>query len=534
MSNAASAAPSLPFRQALLAMLGIGLVNMLVALDQTVVSTALPSIVSELKGFEYYAWVATAYLLASVVTVPIFGRLGDYFGRKRFVVASVVIFVAASILCGLAGSMPMLIAARGLQGFGGGMMVRTAFASVPDLFPDARTRVRWQVVLAAAYGVGTAAGPSLGGFLSEHYGWRSTFFINFPVGAASLYCISRYLPSIRHSRSGRINLDVAGAILIAITLGGLQMLVEGLPASGLSWANLRLVLLIAASIGLLLWCERRASHPILPLDLFRHADIVRLFMLSGLAGFVMFSLIFFAPLLLQGGFGLSPQTAGVLATPLAAFIAVGSILNTHIVVRLKQPTLILSLGFSLMLCACLGTAATFQSTGHWLPVLSMMAGGTGLGFVLNNMNIFGQEIAGRERFGITTALMQSTRMVGGMLGTTLIGTLVTHTYASGVAAAFKNLPGAEPASRWMARFDDPQILVDPASQNRLLSELAHTALSGPDLLQACRAVLVSAIHTGLLLTAAAALAAVLMVHKLRHIVLHKRLSTPLTAASVPE
>lgn len=522
---------SLPFRHALMAMLGIALVNMLVALDQTVVSTALPSIVSELKGFEYYAWVATAYLLASVVTVPIFGRLGDYFGRKRFVVASVVMFVAASVLCGCANSMLTLVVARGLQGFGGGMMVGTAFASIPDLFPDARTRVRWQVVLAAAYGIGTAAGPSLGGFLSEHYGWRSTFYINLPVGAASLYCIGRYLPAFKGSHAGRINLDIAGAGLIALTLGGMQLLVEGLPATGLSSSNLGLAALIVLASASLLWVEGRASHPIIPLDLFGHADIVRLFTLSVLSGFVMFSLIFFAPLLLQGGFGLSPQEAGLLATPLAAFIAVGSIINTHIVVRLKQPTTILSVGFALMLCACLGTASTFQYSSHWLLELSMMAGGTGLGFVLNNMNIFVQEIAGRERFGITTALMQSTRMVGGMLGTSVIGALVTDHYASGVTATLKRLGGA-PALAWRARVTDPRLLVDAAAQQSLMTDLAHASLpgsaafTGPALLDACRTILVSAIHVGLMLTALAALAAVLLVRKLRHIVLHRRSSVP--------
>ena len=143
-------ASSLPFRNALLAMLGIGLVNMLVALDQTVVSTALPSIVAELHGFEYYAWIASAYLLASVVTVPVFGRLGDYFGRKQFVIGAVITFTAASVLCGVANDMLFLVIARGLQGVGGGMMVGTAFASIPDLFPDPRLRVRWQVVMAAS------------------------------------------------------------------------------------------------------------------------------------------------------------------------------------------------------------------------------------------------------------------------------------------------------------------------------------------------------------------------------------------------
>jgi hypothetical protein len=277
----------------------------------------------------------------------------------------------------------------------------------------------------------------------------------------------------------------------------------------------------------LLWCERRASHPILPLDLFRHPDIVRLFTLSVASGFVMFSLIFFAPLLLQGGFDVSPQLAGVLATPLAAFIAVGSIINTQVVMRLKQPTMTLTVGFTLMLCACLGIAATFRYTGHWLVVISMMAAGAGLGFVLNNMNIFVQDLAGPKHFGITTALMQSTRMVGGMLGTSLIGTLVTHNYRAGVSATLVQLAGAAQAQQWGPRFDDPQILVDPAAQVKLLAELGPSGLSGTDLLAACRAILVGSIHIGLLMTAVAALGAVFVVRKLHHIVLHKKPETAL-------
>ena len=175
-----------------------------------------------------------------------------------------------------------------------------------------------------------------------------------------------------------------------------------------------------------------------------------------------------------------------------------------------------------MLCACLGTAATFRYTGHWLIEISMMAGGTGLGFVLNNMNIFVQDLAGPKRFGITTALMQSTRMVGGMLGTSLIGTLVTHNYAAGVSATLAQLAGPALAERWGARFNDPQILVDAAAQTRLLSDLASTGLSGTDLLEACRSILVGSIHIGLLITAVAGLTAVFMVRKLRHIVLQRK------------
>ncbi|MGI4856851.1 MAG: MFS transporter [Janthinobacterium lividum] len=498
-------------------MLGIGLVNMLVALDQTVVSTALPSIVSELKGFEYYAWIANAYLLASVVTVPVFGRLGDLFGRKPFVVAAVLIFTVASILCGLAHSMRFLVIARALQGIGGGMMVGTAFASIPDLFPDPRVRVRWQVVMAAAYGIGTAAGPSLGGFLTEHYGWRSTFLVNLPVGLASLFCIVRFLPAVRHVPKAPVRLDIAGAALITLALGGLQLCVERFPETGLSGGNLALLAAVLVCCGALLVCERRAAYPMVPLDLFGDRDLRRLFALSLASGFIMFSLLFFTPLLLQGGFGLSPQLAGLLATPLAAFIAVGSIINSRIVIHLARPVTTLLAGFALMLYAAIGVMATQSYTPHWFLVSAVMAAGLGLGFTLNNLNIFAQEIAGRARFGIATALMQSSRMVGGMLGTTLIGTLVTHSYASGVVRRLSQVTEPPLPPDLAARFRDPQLLVDPESQRQVLAALQPLQINGRELLSASRDVLVGAVHMGMLLTAVTALAAVLIAGRLLHI-----------------
>ena len=252
------AAVTRSFRDSLLAMLGIGLVNMLVALDQTVVSTALPSIVADLKGAEYYAWIASVYLLASVVSVPIFGRLGDYFGRKRFVIASIITFTVASALCGLASNVAMLVFARALQGIGGGMMVGTAFAAIPDLFPDPHTRVRWQVVMAGSYGIATAAGPFLGGFLSAVYGWRATFLINLPVGLAGLYCVIRYLPHIEHDRRQRTTIDWTGAALLSVMLASLQMGIERLPTKGLASSTLTLVALAIGSCVLLYRWEK--SH----------------------------------------------------------------------------------------------------------------------------------------------------------------------------------------------------------------------------------------------------------------------------------
>jgi len=516
VSFVTSSSAPLPFRDALLAMLGIGLVNMLVALDQTVVSTALPSIVAELHGFEFYAWIASAYLLASVVTVPVFGRLGDFFGRKRFVIAAVIVFTAASLLCGLATGMRFLAIARALQGVGGGMMVGTAFAAIPDLFPDPRARVRWQVVMAAAYGIGTAAGPSIGGWLSQHFGWRSTFLVNLPVGVLALYFVYSHLPDYRRARTGNVQIDWAGAALVALVLGGFQMFIEGVPKDGLTTGNLVLAALVALGAAALLLCERRATHPIVPLDLFRDPQLVTLFMLSTLAGFVMFSLIFFAPLMLQGGFGLSPQRAGLLATPIAACIALGSVINTRIVTRLPRPTTILTAGFTLLVAASIALAFVKRDTPHpWLEV-AMSAVGIGLGFILNNLNVFGQEIAGRERFGIATALLQSMRMVGGMLGTSIVATIVNHRYAAGVGDALRVL-GGPVAAVWEPRLADPRVLIDGELRDSLLAQMHAAGLDGPALFEAVRRVLVDAIHFGIGLTGCAALVAALLVRRISHI-----------------
>ncbi|HQT27198.1 MAG TPA: MFS transporter, partial [Burkholderiales bacterium] len=160
------------FRGKLLSMLGLCFVLVMVALDQTVIGTALPTIASDLNGFDLYAWVGTSYLLTSVIALPIFGKLGDEHGRKPFVVVAIILFTLASMLCGASFSMLQLVLSRALQGIAGGMLITTSFASVPDLFPDARERLRWQVLFSTAFGIANAIGPSLGGYLTQYWGWR--------------------------------------------------------------------------------------------------------------------------------------------------------------------------------------------------------------------------------------------------------------------------------------------------------------------------------------------------------------------------
>lgn len=513
-SPAYSAGQVLPFRESLQAMLGLAFVVMLVALDQTVVSTALPTMVAELKGFELYAWVATAYLLMSVITVPIFGRLGDFYGRKPFVVAAIIVFIAASVLCALADSMLFLVIARGLQGVGGGMLLGTALASIPDLFPDSRVRLRWQVIISSAFGIANATGPSLGGYLTEAYGWRSLFFINLPVGLLSLWFVWRYLPHLRRPQSSaRIKLDWLGAALIAVGLGTLQLSVELLPQHGFNVATMSLLVASAVALAVLWQWEKRCSHPILPLDMFSNPRLGPLFLLALFSGFVMFSLLIYAPLMFQGGFGMSPREAGLIITPLVVCITVGSIINGRIVTRLRSPGRMLYIGFALLAVSCVCMTFATRTTSHGQLLFFMLMGGLGLGFVNPNLMIFSQTMAGRELLGIATAMQQSLRMVGGMLGTALIGTLVSRHYASTMSAALNSTH----AEQWTSVFADPQILVDKAAQATLLSQLQQAGHDGAMLLAQAREALVGSINLGLAMAAVVAAIAVWRVRRVPHV-----------------
>lgn len=480
-------------------MLGIGMVNMLIALDQTIVSTALPSMVAELNGFDYYAWIAVAYLLGSVVSVPVFGRLGDFFGRKPFVVAAIALFTLSSVACGLAPSMFTLVLARAVQGISGGMMVGCAFASLADLFPDPRERLKWQVVLAGSYGIATACGPSLGGFLSEHYGWRSTFLINIPIGLLGLFFVVRHLPRFPRPVRGPIKLDWAGASLIAISLCCLQIFVEDVPQQGLSHGNLALLAGFVVGGLLLVLVERRAVDPILPLDLFTEKRLVIMLILSVISGVAMFSLIFYVPLLLQGGFFMSPQQAGLAVTPLPVCIAIGSIINSKVIVRLNRPSSILNVGYGLLLCCCGGVAFADRGMPPALLAGFLACGGLGLGFLLNNLNVFGQQLVGRARVGLFTALLQSTRMIGGMLGTAALGALVAYRYARHMGGLIGSIRQPTDAERgWLTMLADPQILVDEPGRAAVLAGLRHASVAGDFLLDAARQTLVDAVHAGFL------------------------------------
>ncbi|MHC1481266.1 MFS transporter [Frateuria aurantia] len=461
-------AATLPaFRRSLLAMLGLSLVLMLSALDQTVVSNALPRMASELNGFDRYTWVATSYLLASVICIPIAGRLGDHYGRKPFVLTAAVVFILASVGCGAASSMTQLIIARSWQGIGGGILIGTAFACIPELFPQTRERLRWQMLLSMAFSIVNAVGPLLGGVLTEDVSWRWVFYLNLPLGLLALVFVYGYLPWIRPMEDAPAGLDWRGAGWLTVLLAAGQGAVQ--------WHGHRCGLALIAVVALLaLWRQQpRTRHPLLPPAMFADARLRGLFGLSMLAGAIMFSLLFYLPLLFQAGYGYSPRQAGLLITPLVLCITLGAILNGRIVGRVREPRWLPLTGFMLLLVACGGIAISGQQAGRIVLFALTFAAGLGLGLILMNLTLFTQTLAQRAHLGIATAVSQALRLVGGMLGASITEQVVNRVYPW---ALRRNLAQAQ-LSSWGVHWTRPgDVLQAPGGASPGMAEAPGGAL----------------------------------------------------------
>jgi EmrB/QacA subfamily drug resistance transporter len=304
------------------------LVMLLASLDQTIVSTALPTIVGEFGGLAHLSWIVTAYLLASTIVTPLYGKLGDLFGRKVVLQSAISLFLIGSALCGISQTMGELIGFRALQGLGGGGLMVTIMAVIGDIFSP-RERGRYQGIFGGVFGLSTVLGPLIGGFFVEHLSWRWIFYVNLPLGliAVAIIGLTFTSPSARR----RPSIDVAGASLLTVTLTALIVLTS-LGGQAFAWGSLEalgLVAAVAAGLVGFIAVERRAAEPILPLQLFSN----RVFVISCAVGFIvglgMFGAVTFMPMYLQVVKGVSPTIAGFALTPMMAGVLVTSIASGH-------------------------------------------------------------------------------------------------------------------------------------------------------------------------------------------------------------
>lgn len=421
--------PSMGPRELLLALIGVAAVCVMVAFDSTIVTTSLPRVAEALNGLALYAWVGSGYMLATAVTIPIFGRMGDLFGRKRLLLAAVAIVALCSVACGLAQTMTQLVIARTLQGIGGGMMIATAFAAPADLLPDPKRRVRWQALLSAAFAVASGVGPVLGGAITEIWGWRMAFMVVPLTALPTLWVLYRHFPNMRtdvpaHER----RIDWIGGLLLVVGVGAPLMALQ-LAFEGGGRLTVAMGLLAAGALALLALVpyERRIAAPMLPLRVLATREAQYLNIAGLLVGAVMFVAIYFGPLLLQGVLQIGPSTAGLLMTPLVMGIPIGSILNSYLFPRQAQPQRLMVLGAVILAAGCMSAMVLREGVSPNWALLAFGLTGMGLGLLLPNLTLFMQMMAQRRDVGVASAIIQTTRAIGSAAGIAAVGVVVSKT-----------------------------------------------------------------------------------------------------------
>jgi EmrB/QacA subfamily drug resistance transporter len=401
---------------------GLLLVMLLASLDSTIVATALPTIVGELGGVGRLAWVVTAYLLAQTVVTPLYGKLGDLYGRKRVLQSAVVIFLVGSALCGQARSLEALIAFRALQGLGGGGLMVSSMAAVGDVIPP-RERGRYQGIFGAVFGLSSVAGPLIGGFFTTNLTWRWIFYINLPLGIVAMVVLAATLPANPERRRHRI--DYLGAATLAGALSGIILLTD-LGGSTWPWASPQIVGMAVASalfLALFLWIETRAAEPVLPLRLFRN----RIFSVSSavgvVVGFAMFGSITFLPLFLQTVKGASPTGSGLQLLPVMGGMLVTSIASGQLISRWGRYRLFPILGTAVMSVGLFLLARMRTDTSLVTASLYMLIVGMGLGMVMQVLVLAVQNSVDYEDLGVATSGATLFRSIGGSLGTAVLGAI---------------------------------------------------------------------------------------------------------------
>jgi EmrB/QacA subfamily drug resistance transporter len=430
---------------------------LLAALDQTIVSTALPTIVGELHGLNHLSWIVTAYLLASTVTTPLYGKVSDLMGRKPVFIAAISIFLVGSLLAGAAQTMGQLVLFRFIQGAGAGGLMTLAMTIIADVVPS-RERGRYQGYLGGLFAVSSVVGPLLGGFITDNLSWRWVFYVNIPIGIVALIVISAVLKLPRHRVQHSI--DWAGTALL---VGGVSSLLVALSWGGTeyAWTSPFILGLSAAGLVLLaafIFVERHVKEPLIPLQLFRNPAVALGAAASGVVGLAMFAGLVYLPLFMQVVQGRTATNSGLQLLPLMAGLLVTTTVIGRFIAKTgrykRYPlvgTLVIALGLGLL-------ATIGADTPQWQTWLYMAVLGAGLGSCMQVLILAVQNAVARTELGTATALTSFLRSMGGSLGVALGGTVLGNRLAHHLAAA---LPAGTGPSAEQLRGRPDQILQLP-------------------------------------------------------------------------
>jgi EmrB/QacA subfamily drug resistance transporter len=444
----------LPGRTKAIILVGVLLGLFLAALDQTIVATALPAIITDLNGLDLLAWVSTGYLLASTAMVPIYGKLSDLYGRRIILLWGILVFLAGSMLCGIAGSMIQLIIYRVIQGIGAAALTSTAFAIPADLFAPAE-RARYMGIFGAVFGLSSVLGPYLGGLLTDNWSWRWVFYVNLPIGLVALAFIILKMPKLASGL--RAPIDWLGTVLLIAGVVPL-LLALTLDKSVHGWTSpliLGLFAVSALATILFLFVEARVPSPIIALKLFRNRVFTVTIVSSVLNGAAFFGAILFLSLFMVNVLGVSATAAGTALIPLTLSLVVGSVLSSFLVQRVGRYKPIILVGFAIML---LGFFLLWQMTAgvtRWGVTWRMIVLGFGIGPALPLLNLALQNAVPFQEVGSATASRQFFQQLGQAFGAAIFGVILTTTLTAQITANLEPIVAQLPP-QLQSRFDPAQ------------------------------------------------------------------------------
>ena len=480
-------------------MAGLMLALFLVALDQTIVGTALPKIIADLEGFSQYAWVTTAYLLATTAMIPVVGKLGDIYGRKWFILAGIAIFLVGSVLCGLAWGMTELIIFRGIQGLGAGFIFSNIFTSIADVFPDPARRAKYQGIFFGVFSLSSVIGPALGGWITDNLDWRWVFYINVPLGIFSLFVLPIVLPQSGQRRRAKI--DYFGAVTITASVIALLLALSWV-GEGYDWDATRVIVgfvVSAVLLGVFIPIELRAAEPIIPFSLFKNRVFTSAALLMFLVGIGMFGIILYTPLFVQGSLGKSATGSGTILTPLVFAMTGVGVVGGQVIARVKRVKPFTLLGTILMTIGVYLLTTLDVDSGTGTVALYLVVTGLGLGLIMPTATLAVQSTVDKKVIGVATSATQFIRSLGSTAGTAVIGSLVTKGYAEDLAA---NAPPQAPR-QLVSALENPQALVSDEARDAL-SNAASAYPGGQQLvdevIMVAREALSDSIHDGFVFT----------------------------------
>jgi len=467
----------LSLKRKLIIMISVMASLFLVALDQTIIATALGKIVEEFNAFSSLSWIVTAYLITTTVTVPIAGKFSDLFGRRRILLIGVAVFVAGSLLSGISGSVEQLIMWRALQGIGGGIITANAFTIVGDLFA-ARERARWQGLIGAVFGLASVVGPLLGGWLTDGQAifgmttdWRWTFYINVPIGIVAFILIAVFCPPLR--RAAKAVIDYAGAALLSVSLAVLIISVDNtetifsgfLESTGMSLVALRAILfsIVGLAVAAFIYVEHKAKEPILPLRFFKNANFVKILIIAMLFGSAFMGSILYLTQFNQQVFGASPTDSGLMLLPMVGGIMVSSITAGQLISRIGRYKIFLQIGFSVATVAMIFLSTLTPESSYLYEAIIMAVLGLGMGIAMPVLNLAVQNEFSQAELGIATSSNQLFRSLGSTIGTAVFGAMLTAGILTHVDeirdTAYIQTVSQNPAVSKIGAVDDPNTLL---------------------------------------------------------------------------